>query len=170
MNEPDNPPQRRGRKGSASKMQILSLTEGAIRAVVYLARARPDQKVPGEELCRTQEISAPFLIKITRSLTRHGLVSATRGAGGGFELARPAASISLLEVIEAVQGPFLYNQCLLGPNACHRESECPVHPVWKQIRENTENILSSWTLADLAWVSHERQRRQARISRTGEET
>jgi len=164
------PQQTRARKAAGAKMRILSLTEGAIRTVLYLALAGPERKVPGEEICRTQDISVPFLNKITRSLAGRRLVATVRGAGGGFQLAKPPEAITLLEVIEAVQGPFLYNECLVGPHTCPRESDCPVHPVWKQIRESTEKILSSWTLADLAWVWRMRRDHRENDSRPGGET
>jgi len=146
----------RTRKGTRSKVQILSVTEGAIRTVLHLALSGSGRKVPSQEICESQEISPAFLIKVTRPLTKKKLISAVRGVGGGFTLARPPEAISLLEVIEAVQGPFVFNECLIGPDACHRQASCPVHPVWKQIRESTESILSGWTLADLAWVSRKR--------------
>lgn len=156
MKPPEEGTKKRGRKGNKSTVQILSATEGAIRTVLYLALAGEDRRVSSREICRTQEITPAFLIKITRQLTRKKLISSVRGVGGGFKLARPPESISLLEVIEATQGPFIFNECLLGPGTCKREPHCPVNPVWKQIRESTENILAGWTLADLTWVARKR--------------
>jgi len=147
--------QKRGR-GSKSKMQILAATEDAIRTLLYVAMEGSDRKISGQEICRTQEISPAFLIKVTRPLVRRGLLRATRGVGGGFELARPPERITLLEVVETIQGPLLFNNCLLRPGACRRDLICPVHPVWRQIRESTENILARWSLADLAASARER--------------
>lgn len=131
-------------------MQILSLTEGGIRAILYLTIAGDDRWVPSEEICRTQEISPTFLIKITRPLLKKGILAAVRGVGGGFRLARPPDTISMLEVVETLQGPLTFNTCLLRPGTCSRDSLCPVHPIWKQIKEGTERILAMWTFADLA--------------------
>jgi len=131
-------------------MQILSLTEGGIRTVLYLALVGSDRRVTGEEICRTQEISPSYLAKITRPLLKRGILSAVRGVGGGLRLGRPPDTISLLEVIETLQGPLLFNECLIAPGTCRRDKHCPVHPVWKQIKDGTERILAMWTFSDLA--------------------
>jgi Rrf2 family protein len=139
-------------------MQILSLTEGGIRTVLYLALADEGRWVPSDEICRTQEISPAYLAKITRPLLKHGILDAVRGVGGGLRLGRPPDTISMLEVIEILQGPLLFNECLIEPGTCPRDNRCPVHPVWKQIRDGTERILAMWTFSDLA--------RQARLQDT----
>ena len=131
-------------------MLILSLTEGGIRTVLYLTLSGHDRWVPGDEICRTQEIPPTFLAKITGPLLKRGILSAVRGVGGGFRLGRPPEAISLLEVIETLQGPLHFNECLIGPGACERDDHCPVHAVWKQIKEGTERILAMWTFYDLA--------------------
>ena len=141
---------KRPRRPDKRSMQILSQTEGGIRTVLYLTLTGNDRWVPGEEICRTQEIAPSFLSKITRPLVKRGILSAVRGVGGGFRLGRPPDTISLLEVIETLQGPLNFNECLIGPGACKRDSYCPVHPVWKQIKDGTERILAMWTFSDLA--------------------
>ena len=156
MKSPEEGAKKRDRRGNKSTVQILSATEGAIRTVLYLALEGPERRVSSREICQSQDITPAFLIKISRQLTQKNIISGVRGVGGGFKLARPPESISLLEVIEATQGPFIFNECLHGPGTCKREPQCPVNPVWKQIRESTETILSGWTLADLAWVARKR--------------
>jgi len=141
-------PQKRGRQAKG-KMRILSVTEAGIRTVLYLAMEGQDRRISGLEICRTQEITPAFLIKVTRPLVQKGILAATRGARGGFSLARPPERITLLEIVETLQGPLVFNDCLLGPGTCTRDMNCPVHPVWKQIRRNTENILAGWSVRDL---------------------
>jgi len=131
-------------------MQILSQTEGGIRTVLYLTLTGKDRWVPGEEICRTQEIAPSFLAKITRPLLKRGILSAVRGARGGYRLGRPPDTISMLEVVETLQGPLNFNECLIGPGTCERAGLCPVHPVWRQIKAGTERILAMWTFSDLA--------------------
>jgi len=150
-----DPPRKRTRSGK-SRMQILSATEGAIRTALYLALEGTGRKVPGQEICRTQEITPAFLEKVTRPLVRRGVLAAARGVGGGFALARAPEQVTLLEIVEIIQGPLVFNECLLGPGTCPRDLRCPVHPVWRQIRITTENILADWSLADLARVARER--------------
>lgn len=137
-------------------MQILSITEGAIRTLLYLTLRGSEGRVAGEEICRTQDISSAFLIKITRPLIQKGIVSAVRGVGGGFRLERPPERLSLLEVVEIMQGPMVFNECLLSPGTCQRDAFCPVHPVWKEIREGTQRILAGWTFSDLARTARAR--------------
>ena len=141
---------KKAKRPRAAPMQILATTEAAIRAMVYLAMAGPGKRVSGEEICQKQEIAPALLIKSLRPFVRNGLVATVRGVGGGFGLAKPAESITLLEIIEAVQGPIVFNECLLKSDNCERVAFCPVHPVWREIRENTEKTLSLWTLSDLA--------------------
>ena len=138
-------------------MLILSLTEGGIRTVLYLALSGQGRWVSGEEICRTQEIAPTFLAKITRPLLKRGILSAVRGVGGGFRLGRPPDAISLLEVIETLQGPLHFNECLIEPGICTRHSHCPIHPVWRQIKEGTERILAMWTFSDLASQARSQQ-------------
>ena len=151
---------RKRRTSPKGKMQILSLTEGGIRTVLYLSLAEEDRWVPSEEICRTQEISPTYLAKITRPLLKRGILSAARGVGGGLRLGRPPDTISMLEVIETLQGPLNFNKCLIGPGTCKRDSHCPVHPVWKQIKEGTERILALWTFSDLARQARSQDTRQ----------
>ena len=148
---PTEPAARTKRRSPEKRsMQILSQTEGGIRTVLYLTLTGNDRWVPGEEICRTQEIAPSSLAKITRPLLKRGILSAVRGVGGGFRLGRPPDTISMLEVIETLQGPLNFNECLIGPGTCERAGHCPVHPVWKQIKEGTERILAMWTFSDLA--------------------
>jgi len=88
--------------------------------------------------------------------------------GGGFQLGRPPDTISMLEVIEILQGPILFNECLIGPGSCKRDNLCPVHPVWKQIKDGTERILAMWTFSDLARQARSRHPHITAKRKTGE--
>jgi len=131
-------------------LQILPATDAAIRLLVYLALTTPGRRVSGREIRQTQKIPQTLLSRATRPLVQKGFLIAARGVSGGFALAKPPESIHLLEIVEAVQGPLLLNKCLAGPGSCERDLYCPVHPVWMEIREKAERVLSLWSLADLA--------------------
>jgi Rrf2 family iron-sulfur cluster assembly transcriptional regulator len=77
-------------------------------------------------------------------------VDSSRGASGGFTLGRPAEDISLLEIIEAVEGPIRLNRCLLAEGACGRDTVCTVHPVWIKVQEKMLSLLGNVTLKQLA--------------------
>jgi Rrf2 family protein len=90
-----------------------------------------------------------FLAKILRDFVKVGLATSSRGTGGGFALSRPADSITLREVVEAVEGPILPNRCLIGAGACERDETCRVHPVWKKVRDQIVSVLDGVTIAEL---------------------
>ena len=122
----------------------------AIRGMVYLAT----QPVGCMSLISVMsaEIDVPqaLLAKIFQNLGKLGLVKSSRGMGGGFSLGRPAEEISLLEIVEAVEGPIVLNRCLLRPGTCDRDAACTVHPVWREVQEKMRDILGRVTLRQLA--------------------
>jgi Rrf2 family iron-sulfur cluster assembly transcriptional regulator len=78
-----------------------------------------------------------------------GIVRAYRGPGGGVELARPAAALSLWSVVQAVEGRETPNQCVLGLDACSGENPCPLHSSWAPLRAEFQKRLEETTLANL---------------------
>lgn len=130
-------------------LQLTRDAEYAVRAVVFLA-SQPEGKVSLiSEISESQEVPRSYLSKIMQVLSRAGLVKSKRGAKGGFVLGRPADSITLRQTIEAVEGPIFLNVCLVKKGECHRDSFCPVHPVWKEAQKKLMDVLDSKTLADL---------------------
>jgi Rrf2 family transcriptional regulator, iron-sulfur cluster assembly transcription factor len=134
----------------------LQLTRGgeyAIRAMIYLA-AHPVGRVSSlRDVGREQDIPESFLAKIFQSLGHAGLVTSQRGAHGGFSLARPADTITVREVIEAVDGPIALNGCVLRPEDCGRSPECRMHTVWIEAQERMMDVLGGVAVADLVPAS-----------------
>jgi Rrf2 family protein len=97
----------------------------AVRCVVEVARAG---RTSAAQVARVQGISPTFLGKIVQSLARAGILATRRGVGGGISLARPVQDITLLQVIEAVEGPLCINDCLQTPPHCDQIHECPAYP------------------------------------------
>jgi Rrf2 family protein len=79
-----------------------------------------------------------------------GLVKSYRGTGGGFILGRAADKITLLEVVEAVEGPIIPNRCVPGGDECDRSIACKVHPVWVSVQKQVRDILAGVSLKELA--------------------
>jgi Rrf2 family iron-sulfur cluster assembly transcriptional regulator len=131
-------------------LHITRKGDYAIRGMVHLA-GKPIGKV-----CILAEIAADvnvpkaLLAKIFQQFAKLGMVDSSRGAGGGFTLGRPAEDISLLEIIEAVEGPIRLNRCLLAKGACGRDTVCTVHPVWIKVQEKMLILLRNVTLKQLA--------------------
>jgi Rrf2 family protein len=131
-------------------MILTRASEYAIRCVLFLATREPDEVVSRRTICREMDIPTQFLSKIAQRLARVGLIEIRQGARGGYLLARPAGEISLLDVIEAVEGEVFLNQCLMRPDSCARSPHCPVHQVWRQAREGLRQVLGGADFASLA--------------------
>jgi len=133
-------------------VQLNQATDYAFRVVQHLAGLPDGSVVSGQVIAEQQKITPQFLQKIMRSLTQAGLVRSHRGTDGGFELARPAQDITLLHVIEAMQGPISLNRCLAEQNACskHCAHICPVHAALGRIQNQLVESLGSVDFASLA--------------------
>ena len=130
-------------------MEISRRTDYGVRVIIDLAALPKDGRAPTGEIAERQNIPAPFLAKIISQLSLSGLVSTYRGSGGGVSLARPASEISLLQVIEALDGPLQLNRCAIEPEACPRNGHCPVHHIWAKAQTDLTALLGDTTFEDL---------------------
>lgn len=133
-------------------MEISRRTDYGVRVILDLATLTESTRASTQEIADRQNIPAPFLAKIISQLSLSGLVTTFRGAGGGVSLARPASEISLLQVIEALDGPVRLNRCLIEPSACPRDEHCPVHHIWAKAQTELTGLLGSTTFDNLASV------------------
>jgi Rrf2 family protein len=113
-------------------MQITRQADYAVRAVHYLAKINGDGRAPTSKIAEEMKIPPSFLAKIVSQLSVAGVLATSRGARGGVALARSPGEISLLEVIEAIDGPITLNECVPDRSACVFGKDCPVHDVWCQ--------------------------------------
>lgn len=111
-------------------MQITRQADYAVRAVLYLAQLGPERRAATSQVAQDQQIPPSFLAKIVSQLSVAGLLQTSRGARGGVSLARSPEEISLLEVVEAIDGPILLNECVAGNGVCTFGEGCPMRPVW----------------------------------------
>lgn len=130
-------------------MMLTKAGEYAVRCMVYLAGETGLRVVPRKEIVEAMDIPGPFLGKIAQALSRAGLIQVVQGARGGYRLLKSAERISLLEVIEAVEGEIFLNECLFRPESCGRSGHCRVHRVWKEAREGLRRTLAGATLDQL---------------------
>ena len=110
-------------------MQITRQADYAIRAVLHLSRLGEDKRAATSQIAKEQSIPASFLAKIVAQLSVAGLLHTLRGARGGVSLARSPEDITLLEVVEAIDGPILLNECVMDRSVCPFP-DCPIRPVW----------------------------------------
>ncbi len=111
-------------------MQITRQADYALRAMLYLAQLETNQRAATSQIAEEQHIPPSFLAKIISQLSIAGLIHTSRGARGGVSLARQPEEISVLEVVEAIDGPISLNECTENPSACPFGDDCPLRPLW----------------------------------------
>lgn len=128
-------------------MLSLSQTTGyAIKALACLNKPKcRSRSTPQIAACAG--VPQPYLAKVLRQLAARGLVTARRGLGGGVSLTRPPEQITLLQIVQAVEGPDWIGDCLLGLDECSDQTTCPTHDFWRRIRGEITDELSRTTLA-----------------------
>ena len=129
-------------------MQITRQADYAVRAVLHLARTG-DQRTATSMIAEEQHIPPSFLAKIISQLSIAGLLHTSRGARCGVTLAREAKDITLLEVIEAIDGPIQLNECVGDNGICSFDDSCPLRPVWCDAQEELVGRLKGTNFADM---------------------
>lgn len=129
-------------------MQIPRRIEYALRAMIHLAD-RPNGIASGIDIAKREQIPKYFLEKVIRDLMRRGLVRSRRGPGGGYQLARPAASISFKDIIEAVEGPIVLNVCLENSSVCSLQPTCRMYQVWEHGQSALLGVFSETNLQEI---------------------
>ncbi len=124
--------------------------EYAIRALTYLAGFEPGTRVLARDVSAHENVPGPFLGKIFQTLVRAGLLTSTKGPGGGFALAQDPRKIALFDIYQAVDGTQYLEACAVGLAKCSDEMPCPLHDRWKPIRERIRQYLEATSLADMA--------------------
>jgi Rrf2 family protein len=124
--------------------------EYGVQIALYLAAERPRGYVPVRELSRRCGIPFFFLGKICHRLSRGGILLSYKGPNGGVALARRPEEITLLEVIQALDGLEGFSRCVLGLEFCDSGAPCPVHDTWSRVKDRILEMLSGKNLGQLA--------------------
>ena len=143
-------------------LRLTNAADYAIRAMLHMACLPEDGVALRSEIARIHGIPSSFMAKILRSLVKAGLLRSTRGVNGGFTLARPTTEISLLDVVEAIEGPLGIVDCTQEPCACELADECTAQPVWANVQTQMASVLRAATLEDL--VSAPRRRKPGLVT------
>jgi len=131
-------------------MQVTRQGDYGIRSVLFLAR-QPFKKISFvTEISEEYKIPRSFLAKILQKLVKAKIVRSYRGVKGGFSLAKQAREISLLEVLEAIEGKVCINVCLQDKKRCHFSKHCPVSPVWAVAQTRFTDTLKKTNFEELA--------------------
>jgi Rrf2 family protein len=131
-------------------VRISAKADYAVRAAAELAAAPYGRLIKGEELARAQAIPLEFLENILRAMRIAGIVVTQRGHDGGYALARPAADISVAEVLDAVEPPLAGVQRTRLEDLAYPGAAAALADVWIAMRESMRAVLGSVSLADLA--------------------
>jgi Rrf2 family protein len=130
-------------------MQITRQADYAVHAVLHLARMKRGERAATSAVAKEQHIPPSFLAKIISQLSIAGLLHTSRGARGGVMLAREPKDITLLEVIEAIDGPIQLKECVRSDRVCPFGDHCPIKSVWCQAQEELVARLKSTDFAQM---------------------
>ena len=124
--------------------------EYAVRGMAALAGASPGQALTLQEVAAQDNLPPGFLSKIFQKLVRHGLIRSHRGIQRGYTLASPASEITLRQILEAIEGPDLFDRCIFSHRRCGQEGRCIVHPYWGRVRAEVAKLFEEVSLGNLA--------------------
>ncbi|MGO8671659.1 MAG: RrF2 family transcriptional regulator, partial [Capsulimonadaceae bacterium] len=133
---------------ATSRFETIASGAAVNTAIVCRARAAPDAMVSNRDVAEGLQVSVHHMAKVHQRLVRAGLLTAIRGPHGGFRLGRPAASIRLIDVVEAIEGPFQPEQCLLGRPKCQRTG-CILGKLSDSINQQVNEFLTNTTADQL---------------------
>ena len=131
------------------RLELTKRADYAIRAVLALGGAGPDDRLSVRRIAADRAIPERFLSRVMADLVARRSRRGQRGRGGGYRLAKPADAISLLEVIEAVEGDSRRRTCILRGGPCQLNGVCDVHEVFAAAQEQTLRELSAATVAGI---------------------
>lgn len=131
--------------------KISKMTDYGVVVMAQLAQAT-DSVVTAPDLAAVAGLPAPTVAKILKRMTQGGLVTSHRGTNGGYALSRPAAQISVADIIGALEGPLAVTACVDGAtgDACSVESLCLIRGCWDRVNAAVSRTLQSMSLAEIA--------------------
>ncbi len=130
-------------------LRLTNAGDYAIRGMMHIASMADGAVALRSDIAQAQGIPPSFMAKILRSLVRARLLRSSRGVHGGFALARPSSRITLLDVVEAIEGPLSLTNCTPDPHGCARSDDCPATAIWTEVQRKMAEVLRNTTLEEL---------------------
>jgi Rrf2 family protein len=131
--------------------------------MVHMASLPPGERANRTDLAASVGCPEQFLSKVLQGLTKAGLISSHRGNSGGFELPPARLHTTVLEIVEAIEGPIHLNVCLKSIEECSRAYVCPAYPIWVKVQQSIVDVLGAVDIEEMA-----RQLRARGASEAGE--
>ena len=122
----------------------------AIRALAYLATRPAGEFCLVDKIADAEDMPRPYTSKILRDLVRAGVLTSSRGRGGGYGMARDPGDVSLLEIMEIIDGADRVDRCAVGLGVCNEYAPCPLHDEFQPLRTAIRAYLEGTTLAEMA--------------------
>ena len=130
-------------------LRLTRAADYAVRAMIHIGSLPEDSVALKDDIAHAQHIPPSFMAKILRRLVKTGLLHSARGVNGGFGLARAAAEINLLDILEGIEGPIQLNECVPDSEHCTLSHDCPVSTVWLEVQNQMTVLLRATTLEAL---------------------
>lgn len=131
-------------------LSISRQTDYACRVILHMAMLPPGERVKAQDIAKRRLVPRALVRRVITQLANAGLLTTARGSNGGLSLARPPSQISLLDVVEVMEGPLALNACVVNPEACPLMQVCSVHEAWVEARATLAAKLSQSTFDKLA--------------------
>jgi len=133
----------------------------AIRAMTRIAQLTPQGGFCLlKQIVEEDSLPGHYVGKLLQELVKAEILISAKGRNGGFALRNPPSSVTLRQIVEAIDGPDYLSQCVLGFEGCDDEQHCPHHDVWKPLRKQVIDLMDSTSLADLVESLNKKQRRR----------
>lgn len=129
---------------------LSNTSKYALRAVIYLALyASPEKKAGIKEISAALDIPTPFLGKILQNLAKHQILLSTKGPHGGFCLKKQAMDISLMDIVEIIDGTDIFDNCVIRTTKCSYDAPCSLHDKIAPLRSEMKSLFLTESVADL---------------------
>ena len=130
-------------------MKISTKGRYGLRILIDLAMHDPGKPRMLKDIAQSQQISEKYISRLVIDLRRAKLVRSVRGVNGGFHLAKLPEEITLLEVLETMEGPISVLDCIKSPEKCQRQAMCPARGIWTQLNDGIRELTAKITLDDI---------------------
>ena len=130
-------------------MKITTKGRYGLRILIDLAMHDPGKPRMLRDIAQSQQISEKYISRLVIDLRRAHLIRSVRGINGGFFLAKLPEEITLLDILETMEGPISVVDCVRSPEKCHRQRLCPARNIWKDLNEGIRDLTAKITLDDI---------------------